>query len=148
MHRGSAGGQNRHGAGRGAAPPGWSTGWLNGTTLGCDTDGNLAGAGSDAPAIDATRIAIDAGARWPGNQDYNAGHRTMRARVETALARLKSYKIRATRTLALTASGTAYLHNITLAADPQTGRRHRLQRVTRHHSRLRAVLGQACQQCA
>ena len=53
-------------------------------------------------------------------QDYNAGHRKIRARVEHALARLKTYKIlrdyrRAARTLAVTASGIAHLHNIALA---------------------------------
>lgn len=54
------------------------------------------------------------------NQDYNAGHRKIRARVEHALARLKTYKIlrdyrRAGRTLAVTAAGVAHLHNIALA---------------------------------
>jgi hypothetical protein len=53
-------------------------------------------------------------------QDYNAGHRKVRARVEHALARLKTYKIlrdyrRAGRTLATTAAGIAHLHNIALA---------------------------------
>jgi len=53
-------------------------------------------------------------------QDYNTGHRKVRARVEHALARLKTYKIlrdyrRAGRTLATTASGIAHLHNIALA---------------------------------
>jgi hypothetical protein len=53
-------------------------------------------------------------------QDYNAGHRKIRARVEHALARLKTYKIlrdyrRAGRTLAITAAGIAHLHNIALA---------------------------------
>jgi hypothetical protein len=53
-------------------------------------------------------------------QDYNAGHRKVRARVEHALARLKTYKIlrdyrRAARTLGTTAAGIAHLHNIALA---------------------------------
>ncbi len=53
-------------------------------------------------------------------QDYNAGHCKIRARVEHALARLKTYKIlrdyrRAGTTLAETAAGIAYLHNIALA---------------------------------
>lgn len=53
-------------------------------------------------------------------QDYNTGHRKIRARVEHALARLKTYKIlrdyrRAGRTLAVTAAGIAHLHNIALA---------------------------------
>ena len=56
--------------------------------------------------------------KW--KQDYNAGHRKVRARVEHALARLKTYKIlrdyrRAARTLVVTASGIAHLHNIALA---------------------------------
>ena len=55
----------------------------------------------------------------PWKQDYNAGHRKVRARVEHALARLKTYKIlrdyrRAGRTLATTAAGIAHLHNIAL----------------------------------
>jgi DDE superfamily endonuclease len=53
-------------------------------------------------------------------QDYNAGHRKIRARVEHAPARLKTYKIlrdyrRAGHTLAVTAAGIAHLHNIALA---------------------------------
>ena len=53
-------------------------------------------------------------------QDYNAGHRKARARVEHALARLKTYKIlrdyrRAARTLTTTAGGIAHLHDIALA---------------------------------
>jgi DDE superfamily endonuclease/Helix-turn-helix of DDE superfamily endonuclease len=53
-------------------------------------------------------------------QDYNAGHRKVRARVEHCLARLKTYKVlrdyrRAARTLATTAAGIAHLHNIALA---------------------------------
>jgi hypothetical protein len=57
-------------------------------------------------------------AAW--KQDYNTGHRKIRARVEHALARLKTYKIlrdyrRAGRTLATTAAGIAHLHNIALA---------------------------------
>jgi hypothetical protein len=52
--------------------------------------------------------------------DYNTGHRKIRARVEHALARLKTYKIlrdyrRAGHTLAVTAAGIAHLHNIVLA---------------------------------
>lgn len=52
-------------------------------------------------------------------QDYNPGHRKVRARVEHCLARLKTYKIlrdyrRAARTLATTATGS-HLHNIALA---------------------------------
>jgi DDE superfamily endonuclease len=57
-------------------------------------------------------------AAW--KQDYNTGHRKIRARVEHALARLKTYKIlrdyrRAGHTLAVTASSIAHLHNIALA---------------------------------
>jgi DDE superfamily endonuclease/Helix-turn-helix of DDE superfamily endonuclease len=53
-------------------------------------------------------------------QDYNGGHRKIRARVEHALARLKTYNIlrdyrRAAHTLATTASGIATLHNLALA---------------------------------
>jgi hypothetical protein len=53
-------------------------------------------------------------------QDYNTGHRKIRARVDHALARLKTYKIlrdyrRAGRTLAVTAAGIAHLYNIALA---------------------------------
>jgi len=53
-------------------------------------------------------------------QDYNAGHRKVRARVEHALARLMTYKIlrdyrRAALTLATTTAGIAQLHNIALA---------------------------------
>jgi DDE superfamily endonuclease/Helix-turn-helix of DDE superfamily endonuclease len=53
-------------------------------------------------------------------QAYNAGHRSIRARVEHALARLKTYNIlrdyrRAAHTLATTASGIATLHNLALA---------------------------------
>ncbi|MDI6102362.1 transposase family protein [Actinoplanes sp. NEAU-A12] len=56
----------------------------------------------------------------PWKQDYNSGHRKIRARVEHALARLKTYKIlrdyrRAGSTLAVTAAGIAHLHNIALA---------------------------------
>src|SRR3954465_15840160 len=57
-------------------------------------------------------------AAW--KQDYNPGHRKIRARVEHCLARLKTYKIRrdyrrAGRTLTVTAAGIAHLHNIALA---------------------------------
>ncbi|MEV4544731.1 transposase family protein [Micromonospora echinaurantiaca] len=53
-------------------------------------------------------------------EDLNAQHRTVRAQVEHALARMKCWKIlrdyrRAASTLADTASGIAHLHNITLA---------------------------------
>src|SRR3954449_7240040 len=53
-------------------------------------------------------------------QAYNANHRSIRARAEHALARLKTYKIRrdyrrAGRTLTVTAAGIAHLHNIALA---------------------------------
>ena len=56
-------------------------------------------------------------------QDYNAGHRKVRARVEHALARLKTYKIlrdyrRAARTLAVVASGITHLNNIALTGRP------------------------------
>lgn len=52
--------------------------------------------------------------------DLNKQHRTVRARVEHALARMKCFKIlrdyrRAARTLTDTASGIAHLHNIILA---------------------------------
>ena len=66
------------------------------------------------------RKPCDGGELPDWKQDYNAGHRKVRARVEHALARLKTYKIlrdyrRAARTLAITASGIAHLHNIALA---------------------------------
>ncbi|WP_142001588.1 transposase family protein [Amycolatopsis cihanbeyliensis] len=52
-------------------------------------------------------------------EDLNAGHRTIRARVEHALARMKCWKIlrdyrRAASTLNDTVSGIAHLHNIHL----------------------------------
>jgi hypothetical protein len=52
--------------------------------------------------------------------DLNKQHRTVRAQVEHALARMKTFKIlrdyrRAANTLADTASGIAHLHNIILA---------------------------------
>ena len=52
-------------------------------------------------------------------EDLNAEHRTVRAQVEHALARLKCFKIlrdyrRSARTLTDTASGIAHLHNIAL----------------------------------
>ncbi|MEV6903796.1 transposase family protein [Amycolatopsis sp. NPDC051372] len=57
----------------------------------------------------------------PGwQEDLNAGHRKIRARVEHALARMKCWKIlrdyrRAASTLNDTVSGIAHLHNILLA---------------------------------
>lgn len=53
-------------------------------------------------------------------EDLNAQHRTVRAQVEHALARMKSWKIlrdyrRAARTLTDTASAIAHLHNIALS---------------------------------
>ncbi len=56
----------------------------------------------------------------PWKHDYNSRHRKIRACVEHALARLKTYKIlrdyrRAGRTLTVTAAGIAHLHNITQA---------------------------------
>jgi len=53
-------------------------------------------------------------------QDVNAVHRSVRARVEHTLARMKEWKIlrdyrRAARTLTDTASGIAHLYNIVLA---------------------------------
>ena len=53
-------------------------------------------------------------------QDLNKQHRTVRAQVEHALSRMKTWKIlrdyrRAVRTLTDTASGIANLHNIILA---------------------------------
>jgi hypothetical protein len=53
-------------------------------------------------------------------QAYNANHRRIWARAEHALARLKTYQIlrdyrRAGRSLAVTASGIAHLHNLALA---------------------------------
>ena len=53
-------------------------------------------------------------------KDLNRQHRTVRAQVEHALARMKTFKIlrdyrRAAHTLADTASGIAHLHNIILA---------------------------------
>jgi hypothetical protein len=52
-------------------------------------------------------------------EDLNQVHRTVRAQVEHALARMKTWKIlrdyrRAAATLTVTASGIAHLHNITL----------------------------------
>ncbi|REH46274.1 DDE superfamily endonuclease [Kutzneria buriramensis] len=52
-------------------------------------------------------------------EDLNAIHRKVRARVEHALARVKCWKIlrdyrRAASTLADTASGIAHLHNLPL----------------------------------
>jgi DDE superfamily endonuclease/Helix-turn-helix of DDE superfamily endonuclease len=52
-------------------------------------------------------------------QAYNTGHRSIRARAEHALARLKTYNVlrdyrRAARTLSTTASGIATLHNLAL----------------------------------
>lgn len=52
-------------------------------------------------------------------QTYNTGHRSIRARAEHTLARLKIYTVlrdyrRAARTLATTASGIATLHNLAL----------------------------------
>lgn len=57
-------------------------------------------------------------AAW--KEDLNAVHRTVRARIEHVLARMKVWKIlrdnrRAARTLIVTASGIARLHNIALA---------------------------------
>ncbi len=58
------------------------------------------------------------GSPLPGwKQDLNAQHRTVRAQVEHALARMKCFKIlrdyrRAAHTLGTTASGIANLHNI------------------------------------
>src|SRR3954451_17894797 len=57
-------------------------------------------------------------AAW--KQDYNTGHRKIRAGVEHCLARLQTYKIRrhyrrAGRPLTVTAAGIAHLHNIALA---------------------------------
>jgi hypothetical protein len=62
-------------------------------------------------------------------QDYNAGHRKVRAHVEHALARLKTYKIlrdyrRAARTLVTTAAGIATCTTSPWPADrkPVTGK--------------------------
>jgi hypothetical protein len=61
------------------------------------------------------------GSELPGwKAELNAQHRTVRAQVEHALARLKCFKIlrdyrRAAHTLTDTASGIANLHNIALA---------------------------------
>ncbi len=57
-------------------------------------------------------------------QDYTAGHRVVRARVEHALARLKTYKIlrdyrRAGRTLAPTTSGSPICTTSFSQADAQ-----------------------------
>jgi hypothetical protein len=65
------------------------------------------------------RKPADGSALPQWKQDYNTGHRKIRARVEHALARLKTYKIlrdyrRAANTLATTASGIATLHNLAL----------------------------------
>ncbi len=53
-------------------------------------------------------------------KDLNKHHRTVRAQVEHALARMKTFTIlrdyrRAAHTLTDTASGIAHLHNIILA---------------------------------
>ena len=60
-------------------------------------------------------------------EDRNAVHRRVRARVEHALARMKTWKIlrdyrRAASTLTVTASGIAYLHNITSPANAERSR--------------------------
>nr|WP_026421536.1 transposase family protein [Actinokineospora inagensis] len=52
-------------------------------------------------------------------EDLNTIHRRVRARVEHALARRKNWKIprdyrRAGHTLATTAAGIAFLHNLTI----------------------------------
>jgi hypothetical protein len=52
-------------------------------------------------------------------ENLNKTHRTVRARIEHALARMKTYKIlrdyrRAGHTLATTASGIAFLHNLAI----------------------------------
>jgi hypothetical protein len=57
-------------------------------------------------------------AQW--KQDLNAEHRSVRARVEHALARMKEWKIlrdyrRAAHTLTDTAAGIAHLYNIVIA---------------------------------
>ncbi|WP_203719491.1 transposase family protein, partial [Asanoa siamensis] len=60
------------------------------------------------------------GSELPGwKKDLNTGHRKIRARVEHALASMKTWKIlrdhrRAATTLTDTASGIAHLHNIAL----------------------------------
>jgi hypothetical protein len=56
-------------------------------------------------------------AEW--KEQLNAHHRTIRARIEHAFARMKTYKVlrdyrRAARTLTETAAGIAHLHNIAL----------------------------------
>lgn len=63
-------------------------------------------------------------------QDYNAGHRKVRARVEHCLARLKTYKIlrdyrRAARTLATTAAESPTCTTSLSPTDPQTAHRQR-----------------------
>jgi hypothetical protein len=55
----------------------------------------------------------------PWKEDLNTVHRSVRARVEHTLARMKEWKIlrdyrRAAHTLIDTASGIAYLYNIVL----------------------------------
>ena len=65
------------------------------------------------------RKPTDGSALPPWKEHRNTVHRTVRARVEHTLARLKVYKIlrdyrRAAHTLATTASGIAHLHNIAL----------------------------------
>jgi hypothetical protein len=62
----------------------------------------------------------DGSASVAWKEDLNAVHRTVRARIEHVLARMKIWKIlrdyrRAARTLIVTASGIARLHNIALA---------------------------------
>ncbi|MEH1055898.1 transposase family protein [Micromonospora sp. CPCC 206171] len=66
------------------------------------------------------RKPSDGGALPTWKEDLNAEHRTVRAQVEHALARMKCWKIlrdyrRAANTLADAASGIAHLHNIALA---------------------------------
>jgi hypothetical protein len=70
--------------------------------------------------IIAYRQPGDGGELPAWKQAYNANHRRSRARAEHALARLKTYQIlrdyrRAGRSLPVTASGIAHLHNLALA---------------------------------
>ncbi len=66
------------------------------------------------------RKPADGGQLADWKADLYQQHRTVRAHVEHALARMRTFKIlrhyrRAARTLTDTASGNAHLHNIILA---------------------------------
>ena len=55
--------------------------------------GSVSGIGADIRAYTAVATGDRSSELSAWTQDYNTGHRTIRARVEHALARLKTYKI-------------------------------------------------------